>query len=187
MISIDRSLLQSCFVRLACVRHAASVHPEPGSNSQKILYLNIPFGLLKPYFSIAYSALKRIFYFSLFLLRPFCKEPIFGALLPLGNSLLFVLFCSIFKVHRPASLEASLINIPREPVDVNTFIQKMKKFFKTPQSIDISGFSRLLPLYFYDLYAVLRQKSGTFLQRKRRPRRGRPLYGYVLLCRRGQA
>ena len=22
-----------CFVRLACVKHAASVHPEPGSNS----------------------------------------------------------------------------------------------------------------------------------------------------------
>ena len=28
-----------CFVRLACVRHAASVHPEPGSNSQiKVLF-----------------------------------------------------------------------------------------------------------------------------------------------------
>ena len=26
--------LKRCFVRLACVRHAASVHPEPGSNSQ---------------------------------------------------------------------------------------------------------------------------------------------------------
>ena len=25
-------------VRLACLRHAASVHPEPGSNSQKISY-----------------------------------------------------------------------------------------------------------------------------------------------------
>ena len=24
-----------CFVRLACVKHAASVHPEPGSNSHK--------------------------------------------------------------------------------------------------------------------------------------------------------
>ena len=24
-------------VRLACIRHAASVHPEPGSNSQKVL------------------------------------------------------------------------------------------------------------------------------------------------------
>ena len=76
-------------VRLACVRHAASVHHEPGSNSQKISYLNNPFGLLKPYFSIAYSALKRIFYFSLFLLRPFCKEPIFGALLPYRKQLTF--------------------------------------------------------------------------------------------------
>ena len=28
------------FVRLACIRHAASVHPEPGSNSQiKVVYL----------------------------------------------------------------------------------------------------------------------------------------------------
>ena len=29
-----RKLHFNCFVRLACVRHAASVHPEPGSNSQ---------------------------------------------------------------------------------------------------------------------------------------------------------
>ena len=29
-----RKLPLDCFVRLACVRHAASVHPEPGSNSQ---------------------------------------------------------------------------------------------------------------------------------------------------------
>ena len=29
-----------CFVRLACVKHAASVHPEPGSNSYvKVLFL----------------------------------------------------------------------------------------------------------------------------------------------------
>ena len=26
-----------CFVRLACVKHAASVHPEPGSNSHVIM------------------------------------------------------------------------------------------------------------------------------------------------------
>ena len=31
--SINRSLNLGCFVRLACVKHAASVHPEPGSNS----------------------------------------------------------------------------------------------------------------------------------------------------------
>ena len=29
-----------CFVRLACVKHAASVHPEPGSNSQKKFILS---------------------------------------------------------------------------------------------------------------------------------------------------
>ncbi len=27
------NLRERCFVRLACVKHAASVHPEPGSNS----------------------------------------------------------------------------------------------------------------------------------------------------------
>ena len=27
-----------CFVRLACVKHAASVHPEPGSNSHKKMF-----------------------------------------------------------------------------------------------------------------------------------------------------
>ena len=32
--------VQAPLVRLACIRHAASVHPEPGSNSQKVLYLS---------------------------------------------------------------------------------------------------------------------------------------------------
>ena len=31
---LSQSSEEDCFVRLACVRHAASVHPEPGSNSQ---------------------------------------------------------------------------------------------------------------------------------------------------------
>ena len=31
---ITRRIIRKCFARLACVRHAASVHPEPGSNSQ---------------------------------------------------------------------------------------------------------------------------------------------------------
>ncbi len=34
LISLDRSRIPLNSVRLACVRHAASVHPEPGSNSQ---------------------------------------------------------------------------------------------------------------------------------------------------------
>ena len=35
------SVLTSISVRLACVRHAASVRPEPGSNSLKIWYLKL--------------------------------------------------------------------------------------------------------------------------------------------------
>ena len=37
LISFDRNLIPLSPVRLACVRHAASVRPEPGSNSQKIV------------------------------------------------------------------------------------------------------------------------------------------------------
>ena len=36
-VSIDRSLFPRILVRLACVKHAASVHPEPGSNSLKLV------------------------------------------------------------------------------------------------------------------------------------------------------
>ena len=32
-----RKLPSKCFVRLACVKHAASVHPEPGSNSHVLI------------------------------------------------------------------------------------------------------------------------------------------------------
>ena len=31
----SEEIWRKCFVRLACVKHAASVHPEPGSNSHK--------------------------------------------------------------------------------------------------------------------------------------------------------
>ena len=32
------ALILTFFVRLACVKHAASVHPEPGSNSYVKIY-----------------------------------------------------------------------------------------------------------------------------------------------------
>ena len=37
LISFGRNRIPLSPVRLACVRHAASVRPEPGSNSQKIV------------------------------------------------------------------------------------------------------------------------------------------------------
>ena len=35
--SVGRNLRHNFIVRLACVKHAASVRPEPGSNSLKII------------------------------------------------------------------------------------------------------------------------------------------------------
>ena len=41
MVFLPEGIPSLCFVRLACVKHAASVHPEPGSNSHvRILSLN---------------------------------------------------------------------------------------------------------------------------------------------------
>ena len=34
----SEEICRKCFVRLACVKHAASVHPEPGSNSHKKMF-----------------------------------------------------------------------------------------------------------------------------------------------------
>ena len=36
-----------CFVRLACVKHAASVHPEPGSNSHVLMLIRQDLSLAK--------------------------------------------------------------------------------------------------------------------------------------------
>ena len=47
-----RRVQVKCFVRLACVKHAASVHPEPGSNSHvKVCHLSMSC----PVFKLAYQ------------------------------------------------------------------------------------------------------------------------------------
>ena len=56
-----------CFVRLACVKHAASVHPEPGSNShikkfnhvQNLAWLNLSFDLM--FKGASFDAVRQIF------------------------------------------------------------------------------------------------------------------------------
>ena len=49
-----------CFVRLACVRHAASVHPEPGSNSHvKKLFLQSQALLAFSCFTVSRSLIAK--------------------------------------------------------------------------------------------------------------------------------
>ena len=41
-----------CFVRLACVKHAASVHPEPGSNSHVHILTEWQLAVIFPFFTV---------------------------------------------------------------------------------------------------------------------------------------
>ena len=41
----SEKICRKCFVRLACVKHAASVHPEPGSNSHVLVLISSQFKL----------------------------------------------------------------------------------------------------------------------------------------------
>ena len=93
--SIDRSLFLHFTVRLACVRHAASVRPEPGSNSQK--------NCINTYISVSTNLFKLNRSFdtdvSLFL-KLLSKSGLLSHLLRSKKSQGFFLTCClIFKVR----------------------------------------------------------------------------------------
>ena len=58
--------IRRCFVRLACIRHAASVHPEPGSNS--------PFDLLIMFSLSRFLLFEIDVSYSVFKDRKFCFD-----------------------------------------------------------------------------------------------------------------
>ena len=57
-----------CFVRLACVRHAASVHPEPGSNSRYKVFVSSPESLCNSVPSYCFLGLLNLS------IQPFLKN-----------------------------------------------------------------------------------------------------------------
>ena len=105
LISVQVLLLN--FARLACVRHAASVHPEPGSNSQKK-----SLRALRLLFTFIYKLM-----FELTLARYSC----------------IVFYCnsyySIFKVRAPLARRFAIL--PSPPPSVNTFFQHFAFLFAT--------------------------------------------------------
>ena len=69
-----RKFLPFCFARLACVKHAASVHPEPGSNShvKSLIRSKIAFWL------ILYRSLLLFGSFTLVIVLNFLKSKAFS-------------------------------------------------------------------------------------------------------------
>ena len=79
------------FVRLACIRHAASVHPEPGSNSpQKITLASVV------YFTEFTGSTKMLFPITLQLLR--C--------LPFERTIFYLLYNHLSRFYTDQNTDA---------------------------------------------------------------------------------
>ncbi len=83
---------QSSFVRLACVKHAASVRPEPGSNSLKIISKH-PM-VFKPFLELNRSLVNADFTFLNLVYRNFCCTSCFRKTL---RNLFRVFLSSLFN------------------------------------------------------------------------------------------
>ena len=126
LIDSIRRLPQQVPARLACVRHAASVRPEPGSNSyvQSVIALD-----LRKNSSLSESVLLK-----------------HDSLKILDCSCVLSLFCIVFKVR---CSQASLYIIPRAHFSVNTFFEVFLLFLHLfSKSLFFNGFSYLL-LHFF--------------------------------------
>ena len=120
LTSLDRSRIPLSPVRLACVRHAASVRPEPGSNSQKFVSKQ-PLGCSNQFLNNLSSKFTQEFRWLLFdlhrLNNPFKLSKVF----------LFVSHYSIYKVQPSAA--ANFYNIAQKIKVVNNFFAILKNFF----------------------------------------------------------
>ena len=99
-------------VRLECVKHAASVHPEPGSNSLNLVYYRLP--ALIPYLKLLIlSCSSLLFEYQSFLTRFFVS----------------LLRCSIFKDRFRSALSRRLIIITQMEQLVNPLFKIFSSFF----------------------------------------------------------
>ena len=142
-------------VRLACVRHAASVHPEPGSNSlTKFKQFRRTVNVIRLSDPEDFWFVFRNFYeFTSHLLFP-----IFQAFLPvISESTGYKIHCLIFKVHpRPAEgifvpFLRRLSIIPQIFPFVNPFLKK--SFYptqreKTRKPLILTHFFDVIPFWF---------------------------------------
>ena len=106
-----------CFVRLACVKHAASVHPEPGSNSHKKFF---PFQNQLANFN--HSLIPNVTVLGCFDFRLCCSLEPQG----LTSSLLFLEFSGFYILFSFQGSSLSLLNsnsfiLSQPAVFVNNF------------------------------------------------------------------
>ena len=87
---------QKCFARLACVKHAASVHPEPGSNSLKKFVQDQIFAWLNfiPFYLLWFCSLRTKFFWTFKDMSLFSYQGSWFVAFSAATSLLYqTLFC----------------------------------------------------------------------------------------------
>ena len=116
-----------CFVRLACVKHAASVHPEPGSNSHKKFF---PFQNQLANFN--HSLIPNVTVLGCFDFRLCCSlELILMRIASLFSMNLSRLFhCSVIKVLCSLSLRQLLHSIKSICLCQQLFHFSLLSFFR---------------------------------------------------------
>ena len=144
------------FARLACVRHAASVHPEPGSNSRKKSSLSVqekllafPIPLLTVFGSASFDAflwiilLKRIFRVVVYYLviKVLCVSAVFDSHIRLShlqsfvNSFFYFFLLSVFAALFPQRSLATAVIEYHAKNQMSTLIFEFISSFFLPRVI----------------------------------------------------
>ena len=130
--SASRRIKRLCSVRLECVMHAASVHPEPGSNSRKN-YIKYPTPERQA-FNLLRAVLSQLLYFCLSSILNKLWRDLYFALAMLCTSLL--LFNFQWPFLAPAFRDSSNI-ISHHPTLVKYFFSFFFDFFSEPCNISL--------------------------------------------------
>ena len=109
-----RRTSKKCFVRLECVKHAASVHPEPGSNSLKFCISSAKVSSCRKY--LFQSAILASYFLKYFVFKVF-------------NEILIRSFVVQFPKTKPASSEAARLFYHIPTPFVNPFFSFLFIFF----------------------------------------------------------
>ena len=143
------NLRERCFVRLACVKHAASVHPEPGSNShvkvciaQKLAWLIILFD----YCCFVRNELNRV-------LVSFLSNV-------LVRKIIFIIFQGCFTVQLSRFLESFFDSVCCALYRVSEYY--LIKYVCTCQHFFLIFFKKLQNVFlaqYLDIFCLMRHKK----------------------------
>ena len=143
------NLRERCFVRLACVKHAASVHPEPGSNShvkvciaQKLAWLIILFD----YCCFVRNELNRV-------LVSFLSNV-------LVRKIIFIIFQGCFTVQLSRFLESFFDSVYCALYRVSEYY--LIKYVCTCQHFFLIFFKKLQNVFlaqYLDIFCLMRHKK----------------------------